>query len=190
MLLRVVDKQRGLPSDYVPPSLTRVDDRWTVPSFEGQTLQTEAAGALIELLTAARAVGHDLRLRSGFRSYADQIETYQYWVARLGEQQARRESAPAGHSEHQLGTTADLSSAAVHWELIEAFGATPEARWLADHAHEFGFALSYPQDSEAVTGYVWEPWHLRYLGRDCAAARQASRAVLMRFLESLEGRAP
>lgn len=189
MLLRVVDKQRGLPSDHVPPALIRIDDRWSVPGFEGQTLQAQTAESLVELLTAARAAGHDLRLRSGYRSYAEQVETYRYWVARLGEQQARRESALAGHSEHQLGATADLSSAAVRWELIEEFGATPEARWLADHAHEYGFALSYPQDSEAVTGYVWEPWHIRYVGRDCAVAWKASGLVLVRFLETLDGRA-
>jgi D-alanyl-D-alanine carboxypeptidase len=124
-------------------------------------------------------------VRSGFRTYAQQVDTFQFWVRELGEQQAKRESAPAGHSEHQLGTTADLSSSAVGWQLIEEFGATAEAKWLASHAHEYGFALSYPQDSEPVTGYVWEPWHIRYLGRECATAWRQSGVVLVRFLESV-----
>lgn len=185
MLLRVVDKQRGLPAEYAPADLQRVEDRLSVPGFEGQRLQREAAEALVTLLAGARAAGYDLRVRSGFRTYAQQVDTFRFWVRELGEAQAKRESAPAGHSEHQLGTTADVSSAAVRWQLSEEFGATAEAKWLASHAHEHGFALSYPENSEAITGYVWEPWHIRFLGRECAAAWRQSGTVLVRFLEAV-----
>ena len=78
-----------------------------------------------------------------------------------------------------------MISNAVGWELITAFGATADGKWLAAHAHEYGFAISYPPDGEAVTGYIYEPWHIRYVGKACAADWKASGAVLVQFLERL-----
>jgi D-alanyl-D-alanine carboxypeptidase len=181
----VVDKQRGLPRDDAPRDLVRIDAAWVVPGMPEQALRQEAASAIVRLLDAAQREGHVIRIRSTYRSYEEQQRTFQFWIDELGEAQARRESAPAGHSEHQLGTTVDLASAAVNWELITPFGATSEGKWLAANAHRFGFALSYPQDAEDVTGYIWEPWHLRYLGNACAAEWRASGKVLVRFLEGL-----
>lgn len=186
--LRVVDKQRGLPSSYVPTDLVRLDDAWTVPGFAGQRLRPQTATALVALLRDAEAQGMKLRVRSTFRSYDEQVTTFQYWVARLGEAQAKRESAPAGHSEHQLGTTADLAVASINWELIEEFGGTPEGKWLAANAYKYGFALSYPQGGEAETGYIWEPWHIRYVGRPCAEAWKSGGLILVRFLERVQPR--
>jgi D-alanyl-D-alanine carboxypeptidase len=183
--LRVVDKQRALPRDEVPASLVRIDARWSVPGLAEQALLPDPASAIVQLLQRAADAGHVLRIRSTYRSYEEQERTFQFWIDRLGEAQARRESAPPGHSEHQLGTTVDVSSAAVNWELITPFGETPEGQWLAEHAYRFGFALSYPQDAEQITGYIWEPWHLRYIGATCAAQWHASGQVLVRFLEAL-----
>ena len=189
-LMRVVDKQRGLPADYRPGDLQTLEDRWAVPGFPGATLRAPAAGPMVEMLAAAQAQGVEIRVRSSFRSYAEQQRTFQFWVDKDGEAQARRESAPAGHSEHQLGTTADVISRAVGagWELEPEFGATAEGKWVAAHAHEYGFAISYPPDSEAITGYVYEPWHLRYIGKPCAAEWRTSGLVLVRFLERLAAR--
>jgi D-alanyl-D-alanine carboxypeptidase len=183
--LRVVDKERGLAQDHVPVGLIRIDPRWAVPGLPEQSLLPDAAAAIVRLLETAEAEGHMLRIRSTYRSYEEQQRTFQFWIDRLGETQARRESAPAGHSEHQLGTTVDVSSAAVNWELITPFGETPEGEWLAENAHRFGFALSYPQDAEAITGYIWEPWHLRYIGVACATQWRIGGQVLVRFLEGL-----
>lgn len=185
MVLRVVDKQRALPDGYAPSDLVRIEDRFAVPGFEGARLRRDAGDALVTLLNASKAAGYDLRIKSGFRSYSEQVGTFQYWVNLHGLEMAKRESAPPGHSEHQMGTTADLTCASVGWDLEEPFGRTPEAKWLAAHVHEFGFALSYPQNSEDVTGYVWEPWHVRYLGKECAAAWQRSGMVLVKFLEAV-----
>jgi len=184
-VLRVVDKQRGLPADYRPADLQAVADRWAVPGFPGITMRAIAAQPLVDMLAAAQAQGIELRVRSSFRSYAEQARTFQFWIDQLGEAQARRESAPPGHSEHQLGTTADVISQSVGWELITQFGDTPEGKWLAAHVHEYGFAISYPPDGEAVTGYIYEPWHIRYLGKSCAAEWRASGLVLVQFLERL-----
>jgi len=187
-LLRVVDKQRGLPPEYHPSDLQAIDDAWAAPGFAGQSLRAPAAGPLVQMLAAARAQGVELRVRSSFRSYQEQQRTFQFWIDQLGEAQARRESAPPGNSEHQLGTTADVISASVGWELITSFGDTPEGKWLAAHVQEFGFAISYPPDGEAVTGYIYEPWHIRYLGKPCATEWKASGKVLVKFLEGLPAR--
>ena len=182
-----VDKQRGLPAGYVPPDLVALDVGLAAPGFGGLLLRTEAAGALSRMLSAAAADGHEIRARSAYRSYAEQERTFAYWVSVLGEMEARRVSAEAGHSEHQLGTAADLTSADVGYELTEAFGDTPAGRWLAGNAHSYGFALSYPVGAEAVTGYAYEPWHYRYIGADHAQAWRASGLTLVEYLRGVEG---
>ena len=150
----------------------------SAPGFPGESMRADAAAAMVQLLGAAQAQGVELRIRSSFRSYEEQARTFQFWIDQLGEAQARRESAPPGNSEHQLGTTADVISRSVGWELIEPFGATTEGKWLAAHVAEYGFAISYPPNSEQTTGYVYEPWHVRYIGKACAAEAQASGLIL------------
>lgn len=184
-LLRVVDKQRGLPADYAPDDLQTIEDRWAAPGYTAQSMRAEAAEPLVRLLAAADADGVTLRIRSSFRSYSVQQGTFQFWIDQLGEEQARRESAPPGHSEHQLGTTADVVGPSVDWDLVSSFGDTSEGQWLEAHAPEYGFAISYPKDGEAITGYIYEPWHIRYLGTACAQEWRASGLVLVRFLERL-----
>jgi D-alanyl-D-alanine carboxypeptidase len=184
-VLTVVDKQRALPAGYVPPDLVGIEAGLAAPGF-GARLRTEAAGALSRMLSAAAANGHDIRVRSAYRSYAEQERTFAYWVSVLGEAEARRISAEAGHSEHQLGTTADLTTADVGYDLSEAFGDAPAGRWLADNSHIYGFALSYPAGAEAVTGYAYEPWHYRYIGADHAQAWRASGLTLAEYLRGLE----
>jgi D-alanyl-D-alanine carboxypeptidase len=184
-LYRLVDKQRALPADYVPPDLVPIPDRLDVPGFPGQRMRKAAADAMVTLLDAADAQGVQLRVRSSYRSYATQVDTFQFWVQQMGEAQARRESAEPGHSEHQMGTTADIISQSIGWELIVEFGDTAEGKWLAAHAADYGFAISYPRDGEAVTGYIYEPWHVRYLGTTCSKAWAASGMILVKFLEAV-----
>ncbi len=184
-LYRLVDKQRSLPADLAPSDLVAIPDRLAVPGFAGQRMRREAADALVKLLDAADAQGVQLRARSTYRSYSEQVTTFQFWVNQLGEAQARRESAEPGHSEHQLGTVADVVSRSINWELIIPFGDTAEGKWLGAHAHEYGFAISYPKDGEAVTGYIYEPWHIRYLGTTCSKAWAESGMVLVKFLEAV-----
>lgn len=185
-LLTLVDKQFGLPAGYVPPDLVGVEAGLAAPGFGGLLLRAEAGGALSRMLSAAAADGHDIRVRSAYRSYAEQERTFAYWVSVLSEAEARRVSAEAGHSEHQLGTTADLTTADIDYDLTEAFGDTPAGRWLADNAHVYGFALSYPAGAETVTGYAYEPWHYRYVGQDHAQAWRASGLALVEYLRGLE----
>ena len=184
-LLTIVDKEHELPQTYVPPNLVEISPDWLAPGFANQLLRSEAADALVALLQAAGAEGHELRVRSAYRSYEEQASTFQFWVNQLGEEEARRVSAPPGHSEHQLGATVDLTSAAVGWQLVQTFGQTPEGQWLAAHAHEYGFALSYPQGAEEITGYAYEPWHFRYVGRGQAESWARSGLTLIEFLRQI-----
>jgi zinc D-Ala-D-Ala carboxypeptidase len=180
-LLIPVDKQRGLPPDYVPPDLAALGAAYLAPG-SGGSLRAEAKAALEQMLSAAFASGHDIYARSAYRSYAEQERTFAYWVSVLGETEARRVSAEPGHSEHQLGTTADLTTAEVGYDLTEAFADTPAGRWLADNGHSYGFALSYPAGAEATTGYAFEPWHYRYIGLEHAAGWKRSGLTLVEYL--------
>ncbi len=183
-LHRLVSKEHALPADYVPPGLQPLPGGWLMPEVWGE-LRADVVEALQPMMSAAWEDGVDLRVRSAYRSYATQQETFAYWVSLLGEAQARRESAEPGHSEHQLGTVADFADPANGWSLVESFADTPSGLWLAEHAWEYGFAMSYPRDGEAITGYIFEPWHFRYIGVEAAAAWHASGLTLIEFLEGL-----
>lgn len=181
----VVDKTRPLPDGFVPADLVVLPNRLVPAGFEGRMLDAEAATHFEELVDAALEAGFDLRTRSSYRSYDEQVYTFAYWVDQLGQAQAERISAKPGHSEHQLGTTADVTSPTVGWTLSESLGTTPEGIWLLENGYRFGFVESYPIDGEAITGYAYEPWHIRYIGVDCAAAWQASGLTPVEFLETL-----
>lgn len=179
-ILQLVDKQHGLPSTYVPDQLTDILEGYVVPGFSG-SLRYEAWLNLVQMLDAADAEGYDIRARSAYRSYEEQQTTFQYWVDTLGYEEATRVSAMPGFSEHQTGLAVDLTAESVGWDLTEAFGATAEGQWLAAHATDYGFALSYPACCEAVTGYAYEPWHFRFIG-DAATEFAASGLALNQFL--------
>jgi zinc D-Ala-D-Ala carboxypeptidase len=103
----------------------------------------------------------------------------------MGREAAERVSARPGTSQHQLGTVVDFGS------ISDAFALTPEGRWLRDRASDFGFSLSYPKGYEEETGYVWESWHYRYIGRPAARLTERYFSGLQhRFLEFLDARRP
>jgi D-alanyl-D-alanine carboxypeptidase len=177
--LAPLDKQHRLPADCVPADLVEVPAAFTFGG--GQLMTTTAADALVTLLNAAAEDGYLMYAASSYRSFEQQAITFQSWVDRKGLEAAERESARAGHSEHQLGTTTDLTTTANGGNL-DAFRGTPEAEWVAANSWKYGFIVSYPPDSEHITGYVWEPWHIRYVGVDIAAEVHASGLTLGEFL--------
>ncbi len=171
------------PENYIPPDL--VDLPPPILAMGGQLLRKEAAGALEQWLGAAAQAGFDIKVVSGFRSYDDQVVTFDYWKSQLGEAEALRSSALPGHSEHQLGTTVDLGTANLNWQLDQSFGDTPEGQWLATTAADYGFVLSYPRDGEPTTGYEYEPWHFRYVGVEHARAVQREGVYLIQHLRAV-----
>ncbi len=141
----VVNKTYGLPADYHPGGLT-----------------DECAEAFAAMQAAAGAEDVILYEASGFRSYETQERLYENYVAQDGQEAADRYSARPGFSEHQTGLAIDLN------DVSDTFGDTPEGKWVAAHAAEYGFILRYPADKEEQTGYQYEPWHIRYVGEELA----------------------
>lgn len=174
-----LDKVHRLPEDCAPNALVSLPDEY---AYGPQEVVEGVLPDLLALLEAGSEAGHLVAVVSSYRSYETQRNTFEYHVNEYGLEQALRVSARPGHSEHQLGTTVDFSSTAVGYELVEAFGNTPEGLWLAEHAHEYGFILSYPEGKEVVTGYAYEPWHFRWVGRELAAEIRASGLTLGQFL--------
>lgn len=156
----IANKRNPLqPKEYAPSDLVGVGG--------GQQMRREAADALAQLRSAASRAGMTINPLSGYRSYNTQVATYQRWVNELGQAQADRESARPGHSEHQTGLAIDVGSGTC--DIEPCFGGTADGTWLAAHAHEYGFIIRYPEGKEGITGYVYEPWHLRYVGTALAA---------------------
>ncbi|MCB0977931.1 MAG: M15 family metallopeptidase [Acidimicrobiales bacterium] len=165
----LVDRQRSLPEGYQPADLVEVPVAFT---FNGDSpkrlLRRTAADALTALFAAAEDAGLPLRAVSGFRSESSQRDLHDAYVAEDGEAEADRYSASPGHSEHQTGLAMDVTGFDGACPAEACFASRPEAAWLADHAHEFGFVVRYPAGAETLTGYSYEPWHLRYVGVDLA----------------------
>lgn len=184
----IVDKQRALADGYSPPGLQAIPAAWHAEGASGQQLRGDVIEAMRPMIAAAAAEGVSLRIESAYRSYSEQARTFAYWVSVKGEAQARRESAVPGHSEHQLGTTADFSDPSNGWELVESFAVSPSGRWLAANAYRFGFAMSYPPGGEPITGYIYEPWHFRYIGVAAAQEWRASGKTLIEYLGALKAR--
>jgi D-alanyl-D-alanine carboxypeptidase len=147
-------------------------------------LRRAAAAALDELVAGAASQGFVIGATSAFRSSDDQVRLQQQQAQSHESQTAPTRIAPPGASEHQLGTAVDLSSPSVAWEIVARFAETPEGKWLQEHAHEYGFALSYASGAEEVTGFAFEPWHYRFVGREEAAKWRASGRPLITYLRS------
>jgi zinc D-Ala-D-Ala carboxypeptidase len=176
-ILAPLDKQHQLTADCEPPDLVLLP---AAISAEGQQrLRSVAAAAIQEMFAAAKTSGFVLQVNSGYRSYQEQVATYNYWVATDGRAYADRTSAKAGHSEHQMGTAADVGSSG---HYLEDFSGTPEAKWVADNSWKYGFIVSYPDGKESVTGYAAEPWHVRFVGKDAATQVHASGLTLHEYL--------
>ncbi|MBP1938542.1 D-alanyl-D-alanine carboxypeptidase family protein [Paenibacillus sediminis] len=180
----VVNKQRSLPEGYEPNDLVEPN----VPfSFDGphekRHLRKEAAQALEDLFAGAKKDGIELRAVSGYRSYKRQVAIYNNNVATKGEEYAAQVSAKPGTSEHQTGLAIDVSSPSVGNAIEEIFGESKEGKWLAEHAPEYGFIIRYPKGKEDSTGYVYEPWHIRYVGKDLAPDIAKSGLTLEQYFD-------
>ena len=169
-LLVLVDHDRSLPDGYVPGDLVLLDVDFTFEAIDPRRfLRQEASEALRELFVASEADGLPLLGISGFRSAATQAELFEDYVEADGLEAADRYSARPGHSEHQTGLAVDVVGLDAACPTVACFADRPEAAWLAEHAHEHGFIIRYPRDGEPSTGYLYEPWHLRYVGPKVAA---------------------
>ena len=160
-LYYLIDKKHAVGSDYVPRDLVPVkgNELWNV-SRNDLSLRPEAYAALEDLSRAALNDGIKLLVSSTYRSYQYQEGLFNRYVKQDGLELAERYSARPGTSQHQLGVAIDFGSITDDW------GDTKMGKWVYDHAADFGWSLSFPQSYEDVTGYMWECWHFRYIGKE------------------------
>ena len=160
-ILLLANKKHSLPSDYEPSDLIKPNVK---SNKGGLSLRKEAATALEEMFNKALEEDITLVLGSSYRSYSYQNTLYNNYVAKDGVEKADKYSAKPGSSEHQTGLAVDISDASGANYLKQSFKDTKEGIWLKDNAHLYGFILRYPEGKEEITGYMFEPWHFRYIG--------------------------
>lgn len=178
----VVNKKNALPDGYKPADLVVPAVKLRLGAgAEQMQLRIEVGDALKELFMGAKTAKFDLMLGSGFRSYALQKSFYDGYVAKDGQAAADTYSARPGHSEHQTGLALDIDRSDQKCHLEECFGGLAEGQWLAAHAHEHGFVLRYYKNKQTITGYIYEPWHFRYVGVELAAEVYKSGLTLEEF---------
>lgn len=168
-ILILVNKANKAPA--VPMTLVKPDVTPTTPAkAENIYMRPEAAAALEELFAAAAEAGHTLYATSGFRSYSTQKAIWERKLENMSERSANASVAKPGYSEHQTGLAMDIEGhTTLGTGLTEEFGSTPEGIWVNEHCHEYGFIIRYPEGKREITGYIYEPWHLRYVGKEAAA---------------------
>ena len=156
-----------LPATYAPGDLVDSSDAGL---NGGYPIRAIVVDDLRAMAAAAAAAGAPIGLVSGYRSYPQQAATFDHWVSVGGYEQALRTSARPGHSEHQLGTAIDVTSAGggAPWEVAD-WASTPTGAWMEANAWRYGFVMSYPRAAFDRTCYDYEPWHYRYVGRAIAA---------------------
>lgn len=156
----VVNKHRALnPVTYVPGQLVRV---------QGERLRLEAADAYKQMAKAAKTAGVNIIPVSGYRSYSQQASLYDSYVRQYGQATADTLAARPGYSEHQTGLAMDIGNASGVCALQACFANTPAGKWAADNSRTYGFIIRYPAGAGGTTGYTYEPWHLRFVGKAIA----------------------
>ncbi|MCD8511324.1 MAG: M15 family metallopeptidase [Bacillus sp. (in: Bacteria)] len=168
-VLLLVNRRRALPPEYVPEDLAEPEVRFTFDEqLPQRLLREQAAEALEKLFQTAEEQGIYLFAVSGYRSYERQESIFAFNWQTHGEERANQFSARAGHSEHQTGLAMDITSQSAGFQLTQDFGDTEEGKWVAENAAEFGFIIRYLEGKEEITGFAYEPWHLRYVGVEAA----------------------
>ncbi|WP_426938685.1 M15 family metallopeptidase [Pseudarthrobacter sp. S3] len=172
----VVNKHRPLaPADYVPADLVQPNVRLAV-SGEAALLNSTTAAAAEAMFAAAGQDGVVMTLASGYRSYGTQVATYNGYVAARGQADADTASARPGYSEHQTGWSFDIGDGGGACSFQPCFADQPAAVWAKANGHRFGFVVRYPWMFHPITGYYYEPWHLRFIGVE-AATDMAARGI-------------
>lgn len=179
--LYLVNREFAVSSDYEPDDLVLPNVKRT-----GNTvmLRAEAANALEQLFAAAKEQGHTLVAVSGYRSYRTQSNIFARKVNSVGKRAAMLLVAPPGTSEHQLGLAMDIGCQG-EMGLESSFGRTEEGKWVAQNCHRFGFIIRYKEEWTDITGYAYEPWHLRYIGEEHAQRVWEADIPLEYYIEEL-----
>lgn len=178
--LTLVSKGVELAADFVPNNLVPLRLRGVSGPHE---LRKEAAEALVALFAAAQEDGYELYVKSSYRSYQTQRTMYENRLARYNKDDGV--VARQGTSDHQTGLGVDVLNR--EWAnregMTPAFGDTAEARWMEEHCADFGFIIRYLPEKQEITGIIYEPWHLRYIGVEAAQYVMENRLSLEEFTQ-------
>lgn len=157
----IVNKTYSVPKDFVPTN-TKNPNPGNYTNACQDCINIEAYNEWTKMKADAASVGLNLWIQSGYRPFVLQEKLYNNYVSRDGKAEADRYSARAGHSEHQTGLCFDINNPS------RSFNGTKEAKWINDNAYRFGYILRYPESKEEETGYMYESWHVRYVGKELA----------------------
>lgn len=162
--LMLVNKKNPLSLDYEPENLVKPNVKFlSDTSEESRQMDEKAARALEELFQGAKKENITLLGSSAYRSYRSQVKVLNDEISSKGVDYANKYVAKPGKSEHQSGLSIDVTNESRCFDKTSL-----EAKWLANNAYRFGFILRYPEGKENITGYNYEPWHIRYVGKDAA----------------------
>lgn len=153
----IVNKFYTLNKDFIPNNLVNIEPQYGYGYVDKILYEN-----FIKMANDAKENGLNIYIASGYRSYEYQEKLYNQYVSKDGQENADTYSARPGHSEHQTGLAIDLN------DISDSFGNTDEFKWLSENAYKYGFILRYPRDLTNITGYVYEPWHYRYVGNEIA----------------------
>ncbi len=159
----LVNKYYQLDASYKPSEVVLISNLY---AYDNRSIDASIYDTFKTMWQAAKDEGATLIVISGYRSYEAQEKLFESYLRTDGRVNAERYSAKAGHSEHQLGYTLDIVTHG--YGLVPEFDETKEFAWLINNAHKYGFILRYPKEKEYITGYMYEPWHWRYVGEEVA----------------------
>jgi zinc D-Ala-D-Ala carboxypeptidase len=187
-ILSLVNKEQMLPEDYIPEDLIAPEVAFSFGDVDipQRYLRKEAAEALKILFAEAKKEDIILFAVSGYRSFERQAGIFDNQVKMVGKEQANELVAIPGQSEHQSGLAMDISSHSNNLELSEGFGETIEGKWIKENAHKYGFIIRYPKGKESITGYNYEPWHLRYVGKEISAIIYKNDLTLEEYFDKVK----
>ena len=176
-LFFLIDKKHTASSSYAPKDLVSLKKNSLFDlNKAGMKIRPEAYSALNEMAQAALNDGIRLLVSSAYRSYSYQENLFNYWVSVDGLEEAERESSRPGTSQHQLGTAVDFGS------ISDDFDKTQMGQWVYKNAADYGWSLSFPKGYEDVTGYRWECWHFRYIGKNACLFQQKWFGGIQQFM--------
>lgn len=186
--MSMVYLKQGQPVAEVKPTYVNgvliVNKEYHLPSTYAPGENAEARSEFEKMAKKAKVEGYKLTAFSTYRSYSYQKGLFDRYVKNNGAKEASRFSAKAGQSEHQTGLAFDVGEKGKEKQWVsQNFGKTQAGTWIAQNAHHFGFIVRYPEGKEHITGYMYEPWHLRYLGKDIATEVYTSGQTLEEYLE-------
>lgn len=182
----VVNKDNELDQDYVPKDLRTVNVNFSFKgNSEEKTMRDESATALETMIKDSQKAKVNLIAVSAYRSYKNQENIYNNSVKIQGKDHADKFSAEPGKSEHQSGLSIDLSCNFVGNKLVQNFDKTKEGIWLKNNCYLYGFIIRYPKDKEKITGYSYEPWHIRYVGKIAAKEIKEKNLSLEEYVDNL-----